>query len=67
MVTSQVALVPVHAPLHPMNTDPAAVDAVRVTVAPLAKLAAQAVPQLIPAGVLVTVPVPDPVLVTLNV
>jgi len=62
MVTWQVGLVPVQAPLHSMKTDPAEGSAVRVTTVPTAKLAAQAVPQLIPAGLLVTVPLPLPVL-----
>jgi len=40
--------------------------AVSVTSVPLAKLAVQVVPQSIPAGVLVTVPAPDPALKTLS-
>src|SRR3984957_16340247 len=65
MVTEQ-APVPVHAPLQPVKVDPAAALAVSVTTVPLLKLALQVVPQLIPVGLLVTVPVPVPALVTLN-
>jgi len=36
MVTWQVLAVPVHAPLHPANTDPLAAVAVSVTTVPLA-------------------------------
>jgi len=54
--------VPVQAPLQPVKVPPLA-D--RVTVLPLAKLALQVEPQLMPLGVEVTVPVPD--LVTLTV
>jgi len=61
------APVPVHAPLHPANVDPVAGAAVNVTIVPLAKLAAHAVPQLIPVGALVTVPVPVPASATVNV
>src|SRR5262245_5370867 len=52
--------VPVHAPLHPANVEPLAALAVSVTVAPLAKLALHVLPQLMPEGVEVTVPLPDP-------
>ncbi len=64
-VTTQ-APVPVHAPLHPAKVDPVAATCVNVTAVPLAKLAAHAVPQLIPVGALVTVPVPVPAFVTVN-
>jgi hypothetical protein len=66
MVTEQ-APVPGHAPLQPLNTEPAAGVGVRVTTEPLEKLAAQVVPQLIPAGVLTTDPVPAPDVVTVSV
>jgi hypothetical protein len=67
IVTEQV-LVPVHpAPLHPANVDPLAAAAVSITTCPLVKLAKHVVPQLIPAGLLVTVPVPVPALVTVRV
>jgi hypothetical protein len=55
--------VPVHAPLQPVNVDPEAAVAVSVTDVPLLKLAEQVEPQLMPAGELVTVPLPAPALV----
>ena len=58
--------VPVHAPDHPPNVEPAAGVAVKVTFEPLLKLALHVVPQLIPAGLLVTVPLPVPARVTLK-
>ena len=56
--------VPVHAPLQPANVEPLAATAVSVTDAPLAKLAVHVVPQLMPVGDDVTVPVPVPAFVT---
>ncbi len=66
IVTVQVAVVPVQAPDQPLKVDPAVAAAVNVTLLFWLKLAAQVAPQLIPAGVLVTVPVPVPVLVMDN-
>ena len=54
---------PLHAPLKPEKLDPEVGVAVRVTEVPLLKLALQAVGQLIPAGLLVTVPEPETVTV----
>src|ERR1700688_425863 len=51
--------VPLQAPLQPLKPEPAAGVADKVTCVPLAKLALQAAPQLIPDGELVTVPLPD--------
>jgi hypothetical protein len=45
-------------PLHPVKIEPAAAEAVRIT--EVLKLAEQVEPQLIPAGALVTVPLPVP-------
>jgi hypothetical protein len=63
MVTLRV-VVPVPSPLQPLNVEPDAGVAVKVTFDPLVKLAEQVVPQLMPAGLLVTVPLPAPVLLT---
>src|SRR5437762_13524278 len=62
---STQAPVPEHPPpLQPLKVEPAAGVAVSVTTVPLAKLAEQVAPQLIPAGALVTVPLPVPALET---
>jgi hypothetical protein len=54
-------VIPLHPPpLHPRNDDPPVGAAVNVTVEPELNVAAQVVPQLIPVGALVTVPVPLP-------
>jgi hypothetical protein len=67
VIVTEQAAVPVQAPDHPAKVDPAAGVAVRLTVAPLSKFAEQLVPQLIPEGVLVTVPAPVPAGVTVRV
>jgi hypothetical protein len=54
--------VPQPVPLQPPNVEPAAGVAVNVTTVPLLNDAGQALPQLIPAGLLVTVPFPVPLL-----
>jgi len=58
--------VPLHAPLHPVKIEFAPGAAVRVTLSPSLKFALQVVPQLIPLGLLVTVPVPFPPRVTVS-
>ena len=58
------APVPLHAPLHPANVEPEAGAALKLTEAPLLKFALHIVPQLIPGGLLVTVPDPLPARVT---
>lgn len=66
MATVQVVAVPEHAPPQPPKVLPASGVAVKVTLAPLAKVVvAQTAPQLMPDGVLTTEPEPD--LVTLSV
>jgi hypothetical protein len=54
------ALVPLHAPPQPVKVEFAPGVAVRVTCVPDWKLALQSVPQLIPEGLLLTVPLPLP-------
>jgi hypothetical protein len=61
------APVPVHAPLQPAKLAPLPAAAVSVTEVPLAKLALQVLPQLMPPVLDVTVPVPLPAFVTLSV
>jgi hypothetical protein len=56
--------VPEQAPLHPVKVDVAAGTAVRVIVWFCTKVALQTVPQLIPAGELLTVPLPLTVVVS---
>jgi len=56
---------PLHPPpLQPVNVDPTADAAVRVTTVPLPYVAEQLAPQLIPVGALVTVPLPAPIFST---
>ena len=58
--------VPVQAPDQPANVELAPAAAVKVTDVPLAKLALHVDPQLMPAGLLVTVPVPVPASATVS-
>src|SRR2546428_2454428 len=53
-------------PLQPVKAEPAAGLALRGTTLPLAKLADQVAPHVIPAGLLVTVPAPVPALETVS-
>ena len=63
MVTLQVT--PLHPPPdHPAKVEPAAAVAVKVIGVPVWKLAVQVAPQLMPDGLLVTVPEPLPAGVT---
>lgn len=59
--------VPEQAPLQPVNTEPDAGVATRLTDVPDEYCAEQVAPQLIPAGLLVVVPVPVPAGVTVSV
>jgi hypothetical protein len=52
--------IPLQAPLQPQNSDPEAGEAVSVRAAPVAKLSEHDVPQLMPAGLLITVPLALP-------
>ena len=65
-VTVQVPVPEQPPPLQPVKVEPAAEVAVSVTAVPLAKLAEQVAPQVIPAGELVTVPLPVPALLTVS-
>lgn len=67
MTTVHVAAVLIQSPLQPVKTELVAASALRVTVVPLVKDAEQVAPQLIPAGVLVTVPLPVPDLLAMSV
>lgn len=58
--------VPLQAPLHPANADPEAGDAVSTTDAPDVYDALQLLPQLIPDGLDVTVPLPVPDFATVS-
>ena len=58
--------VPEHAPLQPVNAEPVAGVAVSVTVVFSGRSTAQVEPHWIPAGLLVTVPVPVPFFCTLR-
>jgi len=53
------AAVPEQAPVQPLKIESALGFAVNTTDVPVAKVALQARPQLMPAGALVTVPLPD--------
>jgi hypothetical protein len=66
MVTLHVPVPEQPAPLQPLKFDPPAALAVRVTTVPLLYGAAQVAPQLIPAGLDVTVPLPVPALLTVR-
>lgn len=63
IVTVQLA-VPLQAPLQPLKLDALSGTAVSVTLLPEAKFCAQSLPQLMPAGEELTVPVPLPLLLT---
>jgi hypothetical protein len=65
IVTVQAPM-PVHAPLQLTKTESVAALWVSVTTVPAVKEALQVAPQVIPAGALVTVPPPVPLLVTLS-
>ncbi|MBI3900023.1 MAG: hypothetical protein HY308_17280 [Gammaproteobacteria bacterium] len=65
-VTVHVKLEPAQAPLQPLNTEPEAAVAVNVTAVLFAYDALHAVPQSMPAGAELTVPDPEPDLVSVN-
>jgi hypothetical protein len=53
-------------PLQPVKTESADGVAVRVTIVPSLKNSEQSLPQLIPAGLLITVPLPLPALIIVS-
>lgn len=67
MLTTHVVAVPLHAPVQPLNIDPLLGVAFNVTDVPAAKLLLHFEPQLTPAGLLVTGPLPLPAFVMLSV
>lgn len=60
MVTLQVVDKPVQAPDQPANSDPGLADALSVTGVPDVNSQAQVAPHQMPAGLLVTGPLPVP-------
>ena len=67
MLTVQVPVPEQPPPVHPVNVDPAAGEALSVTEVPETKLAAQVLPHAMPAGLLVTVPLPTVVTLSAKV
>src|SRR5262245_44653019 len=65
IVTAQVP-VPVQPPLQPVKVEPAAGVAVRVTTVPVVKEVEHVAPHVMPAGALVMVPLPAPVLLSVS-
>ena len=66
IVTAHVPVPVQPPPLQPLKVEPAAGAAVKVTMVPLVKEDEQVVPHEMPAGELVTVPLPAPDLVTVS-
>jgi hypothetical protein len=63
-----VLVLPAHGPaVQLLKRDPAAAAAVKVTFVPNANCVLQVAPQLMPAGLLVTVPLPVPIFDTVSV
>ncbi len=67
IVTVQLPVPEQPSPAQPEKREPADGVAARVTVCPVANDASQVLPQLMPAGVETTVPVPVPSFVTVSV
>src|SRR5262249_21306835 len=66
LIVTLHAVVPVQLRLQPVKVESVAATAVRVTAVLLVNDAVHAVPQEMPVGALVTVPLPVPVLVTVS-
>jgi len=58
MVRSQLNALPLQSTLQPVNVEPLLGVALSVTVLPKASVSAQSLPQFMPAGLLVTLPLP---------
>jgi hypothetical protein len=54
-------------PVHPANVELTAGEAVRLTIVPWENPSVQSTPQLMPTGLLATVPVPKPAFATVRV
>jgi hypothetical protein len=67
LLTVMLPLEQAASPDQPAKTDPLAGTAVRVTTVPLTKLLEQPLPQFMPAGELVTLPLPVPARLTVTV
>ena len=67
MVTAQVPVPVQPPPLQPVNVEPAAGVAVKVTTVPLVKPVEHVAPQEMPAGALVMLPLPAPDVATVSV
>jgi hypothetical protein len=67
LLTVMLPLEQAASPDQPAKVEPLAATAERVTTVPLVTLVEQLLPQLMPAGELVTVPLPVPVRVTVTV
>src|SRR5688572_15544963 len=68
MTTVQVGTAPLHAPpLQPINTERGAGAALKDTVVPWSKSPEQVIPQSMPEGIEVTVPLPIPLFCTVTV
>ncbi len=66
MVTTQDPVPEQTPPLQPAKVEPVLANAVKVTTVLFVKPAVQVTPQLIPEGLLVTVPEPLPALLTVK-
>ena len=67
LTTTEQEAFPEQLPLHPEKTEPSdAAEAINVTVVPLAKSPVHDWPQVMPGGLLVTFPVPEPEICTVS-
>ena len=66
LIVTLQAPVPMHPPVHPPNVEVDPGASLSVTTVPAVKVYWHTVPQLMPAGLLVRVPVPVPELCTVS-